>query len=86
MQNSGDSRCGGGFNVLIDGAKVGIAPPERAFEGSVQDGDADVEERLHCPSVPRICCFLIIRRDTISFTALSTNAVEMGSPGRRRAP
>jgi len=46
MQNDGDSRRGCGFNVLIDGAKVGIVPPERAFEGSVQDGGADVEERL----------------------------------------
>ena len=27
-----------------------------------------------------------IRRDTISLTALSTNAVEMGSPRRQRAP
>jgi hypothetical protein len=52
MQNGEDSRCGCGFNVLIDRAKVGIASPERSFEGSVQDGGADVEERLYCPSVP----------------------------------
>jgi hypothetical protein len=28
----------------------------------------------------RICCFLFMRLATISLTALSTNAVEMGSP------
>jgi hypothetical protein len=29
-----------------------MVPPERAFEGTVQDGCADVKEWLHCPSVP----------------------------------
>jgi hypothetical protein len=51
MQNSVDSRCGGVFNVLFDGSKVGIAPPKRAFEGAVQSGDPNVEERLDCPSI-----------------------------------
>jgi hypothetical protein len=34
----------------------------------------------------RICCFLIMRFDKISLTALSTNAVEIGSPSCRRRP
>ena len=34
----------------------------------------------------RICCFLIMRFDTISLTALSTKAVEMGSRAWRRCP
>jgi hypothetical protein len=33
----------------------------------------------------RICCFLFMRLATISLTALSTNAVEINSPRRRRA-
>src|SRR5215212_8848592 len=33
----------------------------------------------------RICCLLFRRLATISLTALSTNAVEIGSPRRRRA-
>ena len=33
----------------------------------------------------RICCFLLMRLATISLTALSTNAVEIGSPRRCRA-
>ena len=81
MQSRGDSCCGSGFNVAIDGAEVGIAPPERALEGAVQDGRTRTSRNgwtVHL--FQRICCFLIIRRDTISFTALSTNAVEMGSP------
>src|SRR3954452_19215823 len=32
--------------------------------------------------VQRICCALVMRLATISLTALSTNAVEIGSPGR----
>jgi hypothetical protein len=52
--------------------KVRIAAPERAFEGSVEDGCADVDERLYR--------LLLLdhpaRHDFI--TALSTNAVEMG--------
>src|SRR4051794_5749494 len=33
----------------------------------------------------RICCALVMRLATIALTALSTNAVEIGSPRRRRA-
>ena len=33
----------------------------------------------------RICCFLFMRLATILLTALSTNAVEIGSPCRHRA-
>jgi hypothetical protein len=33
----------------------------------------------------RICCFLFMRLAMISLTALSTDAVEIGSPRRRRA-
>ena len=34
----------------------------------------------------RICCFLIMRFDKISLTALSTKAVEIGRPSWRRRP
>jgi hypothetical protein len=37
MQSRGDSCSGRGFNVVIGGAKVGIAPPERPLERAVQD-------------------------------------------------
>jgi hypothetical protein len=46
----------------------------------------DVKEWLYRRSVPAHLLLLDIRRDTISLTALSTKAVEMGSPRRRRAP
>jgi hypothetical protein len=44
---------------------------ERVLKVVVQHGGADVEEGLHLAM--------------ISLTALSTNAVEIGSPRRRRA-
>jgi len=32
------------------------------------------------------CCFLVMRYEKISLTALSTNAVEIGGRSRRRRP
>lgn len=52
MQSGGGSRCGGDFNLAIDRAKVGMTPPKCAFEGAVQGGRTDIEERLYCPPVP----------------------------------
>ena len=55
------------------------------FERVVQHGGAHVKEGLYRHPVQRICCFLFMRLATISLTALSTKAVEIGSPHRRRA-
>jgi hypothetical protein len=51
MQSSGDSRRGCCLDVGIDRAEVGVAPAEHAFEGVVQDGGADVKERLDRPPI-----------------------------------
>ena len=44
MQSRGDSCCGSGFNIAIDGAEVGIASSERTLKRAVQDGRTDVKE------------------------------------------
>jgi len=73
----------GNFRCLLE---IRIEAPERTGEGFVENGDSHVEEGLRGPSVHRICCFLIIRFDRISLTALSTKAVEIGCRSWRRRP
>jgi hypothetical protein len=57
---------------------------EGVLELVVQNGGTS---RKDCTVVlvQRICCVLLMRLAMISLTALSTNAVEIGSPRRRRA-
>jgi hypothetical protein len=63
----------------------GIAPAEGIFEHVIQHGSAHLKKGCTAILFQRICCFLFIRLATISLTALSTNAVEIGSPCCRRA-
>jgi hypothetical protein len=58
---------------------------EGVRERIVQHRCSHVEEGLHRCLFQRICCFLFMRLAMISLTELSTNAVEIGSPFRRRA-
>jgi hypothetical protein len=72
--------------VFVVWLEVWIEPPERAGERLVENGDTHVEKGCTVHLFHRICCFLIMRFERISLTALSTNAVEIGSRSRRRRP
>jgi hypothetical protein len=72
--------------IIVGGAKAWIAMVEGILERLVQRRGTNVVEARHGHPVQRIRCFLFTRLATISLTALSTNAVEIGSPRRRRAP
>ena len=73
--------------IVVGRAEARIAMAEGVLERVIQHGRSDVEKGLGCTVVrfQRICCFLFMRLATISLTALSTKAVEIGSPRRRRA-
>jgi hypothetical protein len=65
---------------------VSVPVTEGILERVVTHVDPDREKRLDGWRVHRICCRVTIRRDTISFTVDSTNAVEVATPSRCRAP
>jgi hypothetical protein len=77
MQTCGVQR---GPCVVSRGARA-----EGVLKRVIQDGGAHAKEGLNRRSVPAHCYFLFTRLATISLTALSTNAVEIASPLRRRA-
>jgi len=58
--------------------------PEGVIERAIQHGYPDVEEGLHGHPVPAHLLRLVHALG-YDLTALSTNAVEIGSPRRRRA-
>jgi hypothetical protein len=70
--------------IIVCGAKAGIVLPEDVLERAVQHRRPDIEKGCTVILFHRICCFLFMRLATISLTALSTNAVEIGSPYRLR--
>ena len=81
----GALRCQCDCLVVVYRAEAGIAMTEGVRERIVQHRYSHVEEGLHRCLFQRICCFLFMRLAMISLTELSTNAVEIGSPFRRRA-
>jgi hypothetical protein len=56
MQSCGASYCGGGFNVAICRAEVGIASSEHVPDGGAAANGCTVH------LFQRICCFVVIRR------------------------
>ena len=82
----GRLRHGGQRGPIVRSPESRTPAPEGVLERAVQHRRTPFEEGLRGrPGSQRICCFLVVRLATTSFTALSTKAVETGSPRRRRA-
>src|SRR4051794_17552936 len=86
MQNRGGrSGCCWKRLVIVGGPEARIAMAEGVLSVSFSTAVRTSRKGCTLALLQRICCLLFRRLATISLTALSTNAVEIGSPRRRRA-